>query len=82
MKVSELEFDPNTTMAALEKMYILKALDFYQGNKTQAAQALGITIKTIYNRLHGYGLAEEYKCHKPKVKEPPPPSFELPSGNQ
>ncbi len=49
-------YDPNLTLHELEKRYITKALTYYKGNKTQAAQALGITIKTLYNRLHEYGM--------------------------
>lgn len=52
----EDSYDPNISLHELEKRYIQKALDYYKGNKTQAAQALGIGIKTLYNRLHEYGM--------------------------
>ncbi|MEO0336582.1 MAG: helix-turn-helix domain-containing protein, partial [Pseudomonadota bacterium] len=33
----------------------------------QAANALGITIKTLYNKLHEYGEFEKYAVHaRPK----------------
>jgi DNA-binding NtrC family response regulator len=38
----------------LEREFILKTLDFTQGNKVRAAQVLGISLKTLYNRLARY----------------------------
>lgn len=62
------EYDPTITLGELEKRYILKALHHFDGNKTQAAQALGITIKTLYNKLHEYGEFERFAVHsRPKV---------------
>ena len=61
------DYDPTMTLHELEKRYILKALNYFDGNKTQAANALGITIKTLYNKLHEYGEFERYAVHsKPK----------------
>lgn len=58
-----LDFDPAVPLYELEKRYIIKALGYYGGNKTQAAQGLGITIKTLYNKLHEYGEFEKYAVH-------------------
>jgi two-component system response regulator HydG len=40
----------------VEKNHILRALAYHHGNKTKTAQSLGITIKTLYNKLHRYGI--------------------------
>lgn len=52
------------TLSENEKKHILKTLEHFDGNKTQAANALGITIKTLYNKLHEYGEFEKYAVHK------------------
>ncbi len=56
VKIQNIDYSPEVSLYDLEKSYILKALNFYNGNKTQAAQSLGITIKTLYNKLHEFGL--------------------------
>ena len=43
-------------------MYILNALEHFP-SKREAAKALGITVKTLYNRLHEYGVFEDYAIH-------------------
>ncbi len=69
-KVVTHDYDPTLTIHELERRYILKALNYFEGNKTQAANALGITIKTLYNKLHEYGEFEKYAVHtKPMKRE-------------
>ena len=47
----------------LEKIHILRCLDHFEGNKTRAAQSLGITIKTLYNKLHRYGILDKIEAN-------------------
>jgi DNA-binding NtrC family response regulator len=61
-------YNPTVTIGELEKRYILKALVHFEGNKTQAAQALGITIKTLYNKLHEYGEFDRFAVHVRPIK--------------
>lgn len=66
-QVVKNDYNPMVTIYELEKLYVLKALDYFNGNKTQAANALGITIKTLYNKLHEYGEFEKYAVHSKGV---------------
>lgn len=45
---------PGLTLDEVEKQCILKALQWFRGNKSQTAIALGITVKTIDNKLEKY----------------------------
>jgi len=51
-------YSPDMTLDDIEKSHILRALVSNQGNKTKAARTLGITIKTLYNKLHRYGILQ------------------------
>lgn len=42
----------------VERELIMKTLNHYEGNKTQTAEALGVSLKTLYNRLNEYETAE------------------------
>jgi len=46
-----------TTVRELEKQLILKTLEAHNGNRTTAADILGISARTLRNKLHEYGLA-------------------------
>jgi DNA-binding NtrC family response regulator len=45
-----------TTIDEAEKQLILKTLEELDGNKTEAAKVLGISLKTLYNRLNDYDI--------------------------
>jgi DNA-binding NtrC family response regulator len=44
------------TVAEAEQRLILATLDHVDGHKRNAAQMLGISLKTLYNRMNSYGL--------------------------
>jgi DNA-binding NtrC family response regulator len=47
-----------TTVGEAEKMLILKTLESTSNNKTRAAEILGISLKTLHNKLKEYGSAQ------------------------
>jgi len=50
------------SIAEMERQLILTTLEHYEGNKNRAAQTLGISLKTLYNRLNMYnGRARSQK---------------------
>lgn len=52
------EFSVDLPLEDVEKGHILRTLAYHHGNKTKTAQSLGITIKTLYNKLHRYGIIQ------------------------
>jgi transcriptional regulator with PAS, ATPase and Fis domain len=52
-----LRLDVGTTVEEAEKMLILKTLTATNNNKTRAAEILGISLKTLHNKLKEYGSA-------------------------
>lgn len=53
------------TLADLERQYLNLVLSKTQGNKPQAAKILGVSVKTVYNKL------DEYKAQDaPATTEP------------
>jgi DNA-binding NtrC family response regulator len=51
-----LEVAVGTTLASVERQVILATLEHYGHQKERTAAALGISLKTLYNRLKEYGL--------------------------
>jgi len=46
------------TVAAAEKLLILRTLEECKGNRTKTAEMLDISIRTLRNKLHEYGYAD------------------------
>lgn len=56
VRILEPIWQPGMTLAELEKRTILQALRVYGGNQTATADALGISVRTIANKLATYGV--------------------------
>jgi len=52
-----VRLDVGTTVEQAEKLLILKTLEATNNNKTRAAEILGISLKTLHNKLKEYGSA-------------------------
>src|SRR5499433_3107203 len=50
-----LKFPIGTTVEAMERELILQTLSATNNNKTRAAELLGISLKTLHNKLKEYG---------------------------
>jgi len=58
-EAAELRVPVGASIADAERQLILKTLDQYGGDKKVAARTLGISLKTLYNRLNVYRAREE-----------------------
>jgi DNA-binding NtrC family response regulator len=54
-----VRFPVGTTVEEAEKGLILRTLEHTRNNKTRAAEILGISLKTLHNKLKEYGAAKE-----------------------
>lgn len=57
-RLAAMELPPNPTMEVVERAYILWVLESEGGNKTRAAEVLGIDPSTLYRKLNRYGIDE------------------------
>jgi DNA-binding NtrC family response regulator len=55
--LSSMRFPIGTTVDAIERELILQTLQSTGNNKTRAAELLGISLKTLHNKLKEYGAA-------------------------
>ncbi len=54
-----VKFPIGSTVEEAEKGLILRTLEHTRNNKTRAAEILGISLKTLHNKLKEYGAKEE-----------------------
>jgi len=54
MENQDQEKESFPTLAEVEKAHLDRALEKAGGNKAQAAKLLGVSIKTVYNKLNNY----------------------------
>jgi Bacterial regulatory protein, Fis family len=62
-RLETLHIPVGTNLADVERWMIFATLQKCGGNKTRAAALLGVSLKTLYNRLNAYrsqGLAMDY----------------------
>jgi len=52
--VRSLHFQVGTSIAEVERRLIMATLDLHGGNKKKTADILGVSLKTLYNRLNTY----------------------------
>lgn len=55
---STLMIRAGTTVSEMERALILETLRANENNRTETAKALGISIRTLRNKLHEYGVAK------------------------
>ena len=53
-QAAEKSWIPGRTLDDIERNVILEALNYHQGNRTHTAKALGISIRTLRNKLADY----------------------------
>jgi len=54
-----VHFPIGATVGEAEKELILRTLEHTNNNKTRAAEILGISLKTLHNKLREYNAKED-----------------------
>lgn len=54
-------------LEAAEQIIIMTTIAYYKGDKRQASVALGISLKTIYNKLEKYRVQSNRKSNDHRV---------------
>jgi DNA-binding NtrC family response regulator len=67
LRSAELGLSAGVTMRQMEKQLISKTLEDTGGNRTRAARCLGISLRTLRNKLNEYGLQDRQakSAHNP-----------------
>jgi two-component system response regulator AtoC len=63
------ETDLDLSIKGMEKRLIIRALERTAGNRKQAAELLGIAIRTLRNKINEYGLRSEAPAGEDEVEE-------------
>ena len=63
-----LEIEPDLPLREVERRYILRTLSRTQGRRTQAAKALGISLRALQYKLKAYMLEEEDRSSDSKPR--------------
>lgn len=68
--MNNVYWQPGVTLADLEKQAIRSAMRAFEFNKTKAAQALGISVRTLYNKLEAYGDLKDGEHFTEEIDNP------------
>lgn len=74
-----LQIPIGTRMKEIEKAVIAKTLDAYHWNKNKTAKILGISRRSLYNKLDRYRITREGAREMPALSEEREPSAPAPS---
>ncbi|MFM2477614.1 sigma-54 interaction domain-containing protein [Celerinatantimonas sp. MCCC 1A17872] len=58
-QLSPTQIGPGTSIKEAEKTLIIETLKACDNNKTRAAEQLGISVKTLYNKLDSYAIGDD-----------------------
>jgi DNA-binding NtrC family response regulator len=70
VEAGRLLFRPGTRIAEVEKALIVATLEHFDQDKKRTAEALGISLKTLYNRLNEYGRGRTAAALPPLAPQP------------
>jgi DNA-binding NtrC family response regulator len=60
---------PGRTLAQIERQAIVEALEHFDQNRTHAAQALAISIRTMRNKIREYRIEDEWAPAKRMIAD-------------
>ena len=55
---SDIDIPPGTSLDDLERVAVEKALQQHDGNRTHAAETLGISVRTLQRKLKAWGIGD------------------------
>jgi DNA-binding NtrC family response regulator len=52
---------PTMSLQEVEREHIVRVLGYVKGHKTRAADLLGVSPKTLYNKIKVYGIKQSFE---------------------